>query len=685
MQRRVSKQNTMKPQIKSSPAARALIERFEPYRELAAQGSDGHWRVGFGHRAAAREGVSVSRDDASLLLIYDVMQAEAAVDEIMPARLPDAQRDALTSFVHDIGPAAFRNSDVARYMFEGRVEAAAEALASYGEGDPARREAESAMILAGLAPERAVEHKPAMVDVVIKIEHPGDAEAIAAPVQPATRPALPGSILPPPAPPVLARQLAARREAEQEIARILATVGAMPQELEATQPDTIIPEAESEPASDLAPEASTEPAVEPVAETGAEPVSDPGDDAIEEPVSEPADGQGDGPVGAIDGDDRPEQADTAEPLEPEPAEAGMMAPASEAEPAAPEADPAPAALPASAQVMARMAQEMAQARAESGEGQSSPAALTQGEPMPEGISLGYVFAGAISATLVLDSLPEGEPDAEEPEMPASGGDELTDPAAAPLAADIRSEDLLAAQPEPEAEPAPEAAPEIASGPEAENEAEDEAEDDVEAGGDAASDIEADIEAVDGAGAGADETASGAAVDLPLAAAAIVERSLAVSGDDTPPPHPADTPAPSAGAVGDIAGEGGGIPADHDRAHIDELAGLSELTEDEADGDDPFSPRDLVGESGVFIESKPTSPPSEEDGWGFLATLIAGLVVAGAGALDIYGDWPRVWVERDPTWGVLATVGGAFLAITAGWMLSSVLAAKRRRYRAGQAE
>ncbi|SDM76066.1 Phage-related lysozyme (muramidase), GH24 family [Maricaulis salignorans] len=633
----------MKPQMKSSPAARALIQRFEPYRERAAQGSDGRWRVGFGHRAAAREGVRVSREDAALLLIYDVMQAEAAVDEIFPARLPDSQRDALTSFVHDIGPAAFRNSDVARYMFEGRVEAAAEALASYGESNSARREAESAMILAGLAPERGAGRKPAMVDVVIKVEHAGDADQPAAATPPATRPALPGSIMPPPAPPVLSRQLAARREAEQEIARILATVGAMPHEDADDQPEIVRPdpapespaaaevEAASEPVPEPEPEAEVEVEVEPETEPEAEPVDQPGGDAPQGiTVPEPLVAE--------------EHAVSAEPAD---------SPVQESAPA-----------PASAQVIARMSQEIAQVEIEiSGRQASQTAPAAQGETLPDGVTLGYVFVRTISASLVLPD--ESRAEAVAPQFAVPSDDAAVKPdsdvAEALNEADLPIEDQPTDAPEVEPEVAPEAISEPESEPDPELDPEPESEPAPEA---------------------ADVADAGDADSVP-AAAAIVERALAVSGQRTPPPHPADTPAASAGAVGDIAGEGGQTRFGEDEiAHIDELAGLSQSADAGGDDDDALSPSDLVGDSDMFIESKPATSAGEEDGWGFVATLLAGLVVAGAGVLDIYGDWPRVWVERDPTWGVLAAVGGTFLAVTAGWMLTSVLAAKRRRRRAG---
>ena len=653
----------MKPQLKSSPAARELIQRFEPFREIAAQGSDGRWRVGFGHRAAARDGVQVSRDDASLLLIYDVMQAEAAIDEMFPAPLPKLQRDALTSFVHDIGAAAFRNSDVARYLFEGRVEAAAEALASFGDGMVERREAESAMLLAGLdhaqggsAPPR----KPALVDLVIKVEHPAD-QPVAAPVRP--RAALPDSIMPPPPPPLTSRQAAGRREAESEIARILATVGAMPLEDEAAQPETVSGESGAEPAA----EAVIEPIAAPMAASVVEPVEAPAEPDEAEPVDDltagatdagstahesssdegiadefGADESGADESGADESGALPDsEADADAALEPvaEPDEAGPGASIAE---------------PVSAQVMARMSQEIAQVQTSTTAREDEPGLPATGDDiLREGISLGYAFTGSKQFSL--------QPEAE------AGPD-----------ADSR----LDAAPDASAVPGLEAQAEIGASPA--SEAVERQSDDIQTSGtDTEAAPEVDPEgAPDVAPAVAPEVDTGAAtVGIVPAAAAIVERTLAVAGDRTPPPHPADEPALSEGAVGDIAGEGDrtSTGADH-IAHLDDLAGAPDALMAGSDEEDPFSPSDLVGNADTFIETKPAEARKGEDGWGFVVTLIAGLVVTGAGILDIYGDWPRVWVEREPTWGVLAAVAGGFLVLTASWMLGSVLAAKRRQKR-----
>lgn len=606
MQRRVSKKHTMKPQLKSSPAARELIQRFEPYRELAAQGSDGRWRVGFGHRAAAREGVRVSRDDAALLLIYDVMQAEAVVDEMFPEPLPKLQRDALTSFVHDVGAAAFRSSDVARYLYECRVEAAAEALAGYGEGSAERREAESAMLLAGRDGAHAGSspvRKPALVDLVIKVEHPVDPAANAGPaIRP--RAALPESIMPPPAP---SPQAIARREAENEIARILATVGALPLDDESPQPGT--------PAAAPAVEAEPEPVAEPA----------PAGEARAEaaPVDEAASGE---PVDEIEPVAEPEAELAAQTeVEAEPARAPD-------EPEQPAQDTAQPEL-VSSQVMARMSQEIAQVQPVApGGANGSPQRSDDDNILPDGVSLGYAFTRVW------------------PVDPGARGEAA--PAPDDAAPEVEPETVTDAATDAESDAGPDSAP-----PEY-----------VQA---AVSDVDAAVQA----------TPEAAPVDTVFAAVTVVERTLVMTGERVLPPHPADEPAPSEGAVGEIAGEGEGTTPDADHAaHIDELAGTPDDVLAESNDADPFSPHDLVGNADLFVDSKPVEVRKDDDGWGFVVTLIAGLVVMGAGILDIYGDWPRVWVERDPTWGLMAAVAGGFLVVTATWMLASVLSAKRRQKR-----
>ena len=269
----------MKPQLKSTSAARNLIKRFEPFRDIAVRADNGRWIVGYGHRAAAKEGARVRQDEADLLLIYDVLQAEQAIEDVVNSPLKPAQRDALVSFVHDIGASAFKRSDVARYLFEGRTMAAGEALAIYGDSRLDRREAESALFMTSFAPpasKKAEERANATVELVIKVEHPGEAP-LAPPVEApvpvletveAEADAVPAAPAAEIAPPPSAREIAARREAEDEIARILAVVGEMPIEMRA--PDAA-PAVEPAPEPELAPEPEPEPEPVPAAVVAPEP------------------------------------------------------------------------------------------------------------------------------------------------------------------------------------------------------------------------------------------------------------------------------------------------------------------------------------------------------------------------------------------------------------------------------
>lgn len=150
----------MKPQLKSSRAARDLIRTYEPFRPEAVRRGR-RFVVGYGHSATAREGVTVSKDDAELLLIYDVLNAEQAVEQGVGEDLPGLVRDALVSFACSIGPGAFKVSDVARLAKAERHREAANALETWVRAEEdgrlvvserltRRRAAEKALYLRGL-------------------------------------------------------------------------------------------------------------------------------------------------------------------------------------------------------------------------------------------------------------------------------------------------------------------------------------------------------------------------------------------------------------------------------------------------------------------------------------------------------------------------------------------------------
>ncbi len=125
----------MKPRLRASRAAIVLIERFEGYRRTAAQLADGRWTIGYGHTKTAREGAEVSEADAEALLLYDLMEITAAVNDWTFTPLSQNQFDALVAFAFNVGLENFRRSSVLRRVNEGAMVQAACALEMWRKAD----------------------------------------------------------------------------------------------------------------------------------------------------------------------------------------------------------------------------------------------------------------------------------------------------------------------------------------------------------------------------------------------------------------------------------------------------------------------------------------------------------------------------------------------------------------------
>ncbi|HZC15436.1 MAG TPA: lysozyme [Caulobacteraceae bacterium] len=118
-----------------SAAAIALIKRFEGLRQDAVQLDDGRWTIGYGHTRSAREGAQVTEDDADALLTYDLVEVQAAINDLVFTPLTQNQFDALASLVFNIGIEAFRHSSVLRRINEGAVLPAACAMEIWRKAD----------------------------------------------------------------------------------------------------------------------------------------------------------------------------------------------------------------------------------------------------------------------------------------------------------------------------------------------------------------------------------------------------------------------------------------------------------------------------------------------------------------------------------------------------------------------
>jgi lysozyme len=129
-----------------------LIKSFEGLRPRAVAGETGGWVIGYGHTLSAREGASVSKSDAELLLQYDLLPVVKMLNEQAPS-LNQHQFDALASFAYSIGIDPFLSSDVAHRLQTGALSEAADALIGWPEPTPPeaalrRRAAERALFVA---------------------------------------------------------------------------------------------------------------------------------------------------------------------------------------------------------------------------------------------------------------------------------------------------------------------------------------------------------------------------------------------------------------------------------------------------------------------------------------------------------------------------------------------------------
>ncbi|WP_428154999.1 glycoside hydrolase family protein [Brevundimonas sp.] len=142
-----------KPGPKPSKVSREgvlLIKSFEGFRPRAMQRSDGRWVIGYGHTHSAREGATVSEQDAELLIQYDLIPVVKAVADHVRVPLNQHQFDALASFAFSIGADRFASSDVVEQLNAGAARQAALALSEWADDAAAekptrRRSAEHAL------------------------------------------------------------------------------------------------------------------------------------------------------------------------------------------------------------------------------------------------------------------------------------------------------------------------------------------------------------------------------------------------------------------------------------------------------------------------------------------------------------------------------------------------------------
>ncbi|KAF0182703.1 MAG: lysozyme [Hyphomonadaceae bacterium] len=118
-------------QLGLSRTALDLIKSFEGFRAKAAPIASGAYTIGYGHKATAREGQQITREQAEELLRWDLRPVEDAVRQTCLAPLTQPQFDALVSFAFNIGVENYRKSDVLQHLNQGEPIAAALAISAW--------------------------------------------------------------------------------------------------------------------------------------------------------------------------------------------------------------------------------------------------------------------------------------------------------------------------------------------------------------------------------------------------------------------------------------------------------------------------------------------------------------------------------------------------------------------------
>lgn len=107
-----------------------LIKSFEGFRPCAVSRRDGTLTIGYGHTQSARAGISISEEEAELLLMHDLIPATHLIHTQIKRPLNQNQFDALVSFIYSIGPERFVKTGILDLIRKGRMAEVATVLAS---------------------------------------------------------------------------------------------------------------------------------------------------------------------------------------------------------------------------------------------------------------------------------------------------------------------------------------------------------------------------------------------------------------------------------------------------------------------------------------------------------------------------------------------------------------------------
>lgn len=153
--------------MKLSQRGLDAIKAHEGLRLRAYDDGAGVLTIGYGHTAAVRAGDQITAEQAEQFLREDVEWAEACVRDAVHVSISQAQFDALTSLVFNIGAGAFRKSTLLQKLNAGDYSGAAQEFVRWNQaggrvmpGLTKRRLAERDLFTSQDAPEAPTAREP---------------------------------------------------------------------------------------------------------------------------------------------------------------------------------------------------------------------------------------------------------------------------------------------------------------------------------------------------------------------------------------------------------------------------------------------------------------------------------------------------------------------------------------------
>lgn len=142
--------------MKTSARGIALIKKYEKFMPEPYICPAGKLTIGYGHVVLPTDKFThpLTEEEASELLVKDLLSREAAVDSMVKVPINQNQFDALTSFAYNVGIIALKGSTLLRFLNGKRYEFAAAEFLKWNKATVKGQ----LVVMAGLARRRKEEH-----------------------------------------------------------------------------------------------------------------------------------------------------------------------------------------------------------------------------------------------------------------------------------------------------------------------------------------------------------------------------------------------------------------------------------------------------------------------------------------------------------------------------------------------